>query len=358
MKKIVLISLAAGVVLTGCAPKSTEVKEPVVHHPVQRVVLTQQEVKQQPMQQSLDTNLYPPNAKPGECYARVLTPAKYAITKEKVLAKAASEKIEIIPATYKTVTEKVLVREESVKLQVIPATYKTVTEKVLTSPDKEILVKVPAKYKTVTEKILVKPAYTTWKRGVNPVTGFGTPYAKVTKDGRVVSKHDQTTGEIMCLVNVPAEYKTVTRKVVATPERVEKKIIAGKYSTITKRVIATPATTKQITIPAQYKTVNVKKMVTPARTVRTEIPAVYKTIEKRVISTKPTLEWREILCETNTNPNLIRRLQAKLNREGYSAGAVDGVLGRDTLNAIVKYQKDHNLATGQLTLATLKSLGL
>ncbi|MBS9783306.1 MAG: peptidoglycan-binding protein [Pasteurella sp.] len=344
MKKVILLSIAAGVVLTGCSTVSQTTD--AVNN------------AQLPAQQSMNTNLYPPNAKPGECYARVLTPVTYTTKTEKVLAKAADEKITIIPATYKTVTKKLLVKEASSKLQVIPATYKTVQGKILVSPEKEVLVKVPAKYKTVEEKVLVRPAYTTWKRGVNPITGLGTPYTKVTKGGKVVSRHDQTTGEIMCLVEVPAEYKVVTKKVLVSPETVTKKVLPAKYKTVSRRVVATPATTKEIVIPAKYKTVTVKEVQTPAKTVKTKIPAVYKTIEKRVVATQPVLEWREILCETNTTPDLIRRLQAKLNQQGYRSGPVDGVLGRETLSAVVKYQKAHNLATGQLTLATLESLGL
>ncbi|MDP8033721.1 peptidoglycan-binding domain-containing protein [Pasteurella atlantica] len=343
MKKILLISITAGVVLTGCSTSNK------VADTVKNVQLPTQ---------SMNTNLYPPNAKPGECYARVLTPVKYDIKTEKVLAKAASETIAIIPATYKTVEERVLVTEKSTKLQVIPATYKTVEEKILVSPEKEVLVKVPATYKTVEEKILVRPAYTTWKRGVNPITGLGTPYTKITKNGKIVSKHDQTTGEIMCLVEVPAKYKVVSKRVVATPATVERKVIPAKYKMVSKRVVVTPATTKEIVIPAKYKTITVKKLQTAAKTVKTKVPAEYKTVEKRVVSAQPVLEWREILCETNTTPDLIRQLQTELNRQGYRSGPVDGVLGHETLSAVVKYQKAHNLATGQLTLATLKSLGL
>ncbi len=352
MKRVIITSAVAAALLAGCS---------TVEKPVNQ---TNKNVSAQPVAQNKQpaaggaTSLYPPNAKPGECYARVLTPATYTTKTEKVLAKAGGENIEVIPAKYQTVTEKVLVREASTKLQVIPETYKTVTEKVLVEPAREVLTKVPAKYKKVTEKILVKPAYTTWKKGVNPITGAGTPFSAVKKGGDVVSKYDQSTGEIMCLVEVPAEYKTVTKQVVATPATTVKKTIPAKYKTVTKRVVATQATTKKVTVPAQYKTVQVRKLVTPAKAVKTAIPAQYKTVEKRVIATQPKLEWREILCETNTNPNLIRRLQQALNAKGYKAGKVDGVLGRDTLNAVVKYQRDNKLPSGQLTLATLKSLGI
>lgn len=354
MKQVILTSVVAALVLGGC---STVTQQPA-QETTAKPVATPATANTTQAPSAAGSSLYPPNAKPGECYSRVLTPAGYKTTKERVLSKAAGENIEIIPAKYTTVTKKVLVKEASTKLQVVPATYKTVTERVLVEPAREVLTKVPAKYKTVKEKILIKPAYTTWKKGVNPITGSGTPFSTVKKNGDVVSKYDQSTGEIMCLVEVPAEYKTVTKQVIATGAGTVKKVIPAKYKTVTKRVIATQATTRKITVPAQYNTVQVRQLVTPARTIKKAIPAQYKMVEKRIITTQPKLEWREILCETNTTPNLIRRLQQALNAKGYRSGKVDGVLGRDTLNAVIKFQRDNRLPSGQLTLATLKRLGV
>lgn len=358
MKQVILTAAIAASLLAGCSTVTDTAK--AVGNTTKKVMAAPVTAMQNGGQVAANaaTSLYPPNAKPGECYARVLTPATYKNTSERVLAKAAGESIDVIPAKYQTVSERVLVREASTKLQVIPETYKTVTKKILVEPAREVLTKVPAKYKTVSEKILVKPAYTTWKKGINPITGSGTPFSTVKKNGGVVSKYDQSTGEIMCLVEVPAEYKTVTKQVIAQPATTRTKTIPAKYSTVTKRVVATPASTKKVTIPAQYKTVKVRKLVTPAKTVKKPIPAQYKTITKRVIASQPKLEWREILCETNTTPNLIRRLQQTLNTKGYKAGKVDGELGRDTLTAVVKYQRDNQLPSGQLTLATLRKLGI
>ncbi len=338
MKKILLTSVVTALVLGGCstAQQST---------PSTDKSADAQPVKPAPQANTANSSLYPPNAKPGQCYARVLTPAKYKNVQERVMAKAAGADLEVVPATYQTVTEKILVSEATTKLVVVPETYKTVTEKVLVEPAKETLVKVPAKYKTVTEKILVKPAYTKWKRGSNPLPGSKTRF-------------DESTGEIMCLVTVPAEYKTVKKQVVATPATTIKKTTPARYKTVTKRVVATQATTKKVTVPAKYRTVQVRKLVTPTKTIQKPIPAVYKTVTKRVVVTEPKLEWRSILCETNTTPDVIRRLQLALKEKGYKPGRTDGVLGRETLQAVVKYQKANNLPSGQLTIGTLQSLGV
>ncbi len=77
------------------------------------------------------SNIIPPTAKAGECYARILVPDRYETTTEKVLTQQASEKIEIIPAKYETVDQKVVVKEASKKYEEVPAEYGYVEEKVL-----------------------------------------------------------------------------------------------------------------------------------------------------------------------------------------------------------------------------------
>ncbi len=252
-------------------------------------------------------DLYPPNAEPGKCYARVLTPAKYEVRTEKVLVSGgalgggvvgasatdgyANERITVIPAKYGYKTEKVLVKEASERIVPVPATYKTVTEKILVSPASERLVTIPAKYTTVTEKVQIAPATTTWKKGNRA------------RNANVCSTGDceqvrGATGEVMCLVNTPAKYRTVTRKVVKTPATTKSVPVAAVYKTITKKVVATPATTKTVTIPAVYKTVKVKTLVSPATTKRTPIPPVYKTITKKVKVADSVLTWKEVKCKS------------------------------------------------------------
>lgn len=290
---------------------------------------------------SASGDLLPPNAKAGECYARVLVPAVYETTTEQVLAKAASERVEVVPATYEYVEETVVTREASTKLEVVPATYKTVTEEIMVEPEKTVLREVPAQYGTETEQILVKPAYTTWKKGRGPI-----------------EKVDSSTGEIMCLVEVPAEYRTVTKRVVTSPATTTSDVIPAKYKTVTRTVLDQPATTREVEIPAKYDTVKVRKLVTPASENRIPIPEEYTTVSKRQLVTDSFLEWRPILCETNTTPGLVSRLQRALNEAGYDAGSVDGVLGSRTLSAVKKYQVDNGMASGQLTLSVLEKLGV
>jgi len=70
------------------------------------------------------TNILP-NAKAGECYAKVLTPAQYRSESTQVVVREASETVKIIPAKYRWEEERILSAESGSQLQVIPASYKT-----------------------------------------------------------------------------------------------------------------------------------------------------------------------------------------------------------------------------------------
>ncbi len=289
----------------------------------------------------LGGDLFPPNAKPGECYTRVLVPANYETKTEQVLKRAASARVEVIPAKYEWAEEQVLVREASERIEVVPAEYGYAEEQVLVKPASTRLVEVPAEYGWEEERILVKPAHQIWKKGRGPI-----------------ERVDHGTGEILCLVEVPAEYRTVRKKVVKSPATTRTVEIPAEYKTVRKKVVKKPATTRTITIPAEYNTVKVRKMVSPPQEKRIPIPEEYDTVTRRVKITEEHMAWREILCETNANPGVIRDIQRALTAAGYNAGTPDGRLGQQTLAAVAAYQRAKGLPTGGLTLRTIESLGI
>ncbi|KPA16232.1 conserved hypothetical protein, secreted, partial [Candidatus Magnetomorum sp. HK-1] len=166
-----------------------------------------------------EANLLPPNAKPGECYARVYLSPKYKRISSQIMIQPATEEIKIIPAQYEWEEKQVLVREATTEYKEIPAVYKWVNE-----------------------KILIKEAHSTWKKGRGNV-----------------EKMDNATGEVMCMVHVPPVYKTVK-----------------------KRIMVSPATIEEVQIPPVYKSIKYKKMITPPQKKVVPIPAKYKTITKKV----------------------------------------------------------------------------
>ncbi len=284
----------------------------------------------------------PPNAKAGECYARVWIEPQYNTITERVLVAPATENVRIVQARFGTATERVLVQEAATRLEVVPATYEWAEERVLVKPATKRLVEVPAEYDEVTERVLVKEAYTTWKKGRGPI-----------------QKIDESTGEIMCLVEVPAEYKTVTTRKLKTPATTREIEIPAEYETVRKRVVKTPATTREVAVPARYDNVTVTKELEPAREVREAVPARYENVTKTLKISDGRLEWRSILCETNMTSTRIQDIQRALRSAGFDPGAIDGVIGESTMRAVNAYQRAKGLPVDRyLNMETVRSLGV
>jgi regulator of extracellular matrix RemA (YlzA/DUF370 family) len=284
-------------------------------------------------------SLFPPGAEPGECWARVFIAPTYRTVNEQVLKQGQSERLELIPAQYGWEEQSVLVKEASERMEIIPAKYQWVEEKVLVKPESKKLVEVPAKYEMQQERVLVKAAHTVWKKGRGPI-----------------EKIDQATGEIMCLVEVPAIYKTVSKRVMVSPPATKELFIPAEYTTLKKRVMVEPPKEHRVIIPAEYKTVKVRKMISPAKERKIAIPAEYQTITRTEMVDEGHMEWRRILCETNVNSEIIKQVQLTLRSTGHDPGRIDGVIGRHTGSALKSYQRANNLGEGGLTYETLRHM--
>ena len=294
---------------------------------------------------------YPPEAQPGQCFARVLIPETTEVQTEQVVDSPERTEIKVIPAAYETVTETVVVKEETVRYRIVPATYETVSEQVIVEPERTETRVIPARTETYTEQVMVRPAYTTWKPGAGL---FGRGAAGV---GKVVDTQATSTGELLCKVEVPAEYRTVTRTRVAQPETTETTVIPARYETVSKEVIAQPPQVVEEVVPAVTKTVQVRRLVTPSREEVLTIPATYKTIEKRIVTGGGGLEWREVLCDTNATSSHVTQVQNALTNAGYPV-PVDGEFGPATLTAMESFQRANGLPVGYLTADTVRALGL
>ncbi len=292
--------------------------------------------------------LFPPNPKPGHCYARVLLPATYDISEQKVQVRPAENKIEIQEARYEWTEEAVLVKEASTRLETVSAEYETITEKVMVKPEGRKLVTIPAKYKTTKESILDKPAHTVWKRGRGPI------------DNALKTTYDESTGEVMCLVEVPATYRTIEKRTLIAPATTNEAVVPAEYKTVTKKRLKSAARTREVTVPAEYETVRVQKLIEPAREQMVEVPAQYETVSKRAKLTDEKLAWREVLCDVNMTADLIRTLQTRLSRSGHYGGRIDGLFGPKTIRAVNSYAKAKKLPVGTnyISIETATALGM
>ena len=310
-----------------------------------------------------------------------------------------------IPAKFEETTKEVLVKEESEEIKVAAAQFEETEEIVVVKQASKKKIYIPAQYESIEEKILVEPAKAVWKKGDGPIT-----------------KIDNSTGEIMCLIQVPAVYKTITKTVLKTPASIDLVEVPAETKAIRVNKLVSDATIDKVKIPAEYKTVKltnkvsdasftwtagsasnggtytgnqiclkdipakyaeVKKLVvdtaasieedkvspvaklikvsnvvTPAKESRQLVQAVYKAVEKTSKVASERLEWRRILCRTNMGPDINKKIQQALKDAGVYTGAVDGNVGRGTMSAVEKYQKENGLATGGITIDMLEKLGV
>jgi len=255
--------------------------------------------------QEVDNTQTLPDAKPGECYAKVITPAEFSTRSEEVVVQEASERIETVPAKYEKAEQTLVVKEASERIDVVDADfaddfervqvrpaetswtvtvgeqlqpaspgalegivrsgvdlesveagtcfneyftepeYKVGTQRVLKREGSEKITVTPAVYETSEERVTIKEASS---QVIDVPAVYRGPVERI----------DNTTGEIMCLVEVPA-----------------------RYETITKTVLDKPATTKTVSVPAVYKTVKVQRLVTPASEARETLDPLFAAVTTR-----------------------------------------------------------------------------
>ncbi len=156
-------------------------------------------------------------------------------------------------------------------------------------------------------------------------------------------------------------YSTRTYQKLVSDASVSVTDIAAVSSTRTYDRRVSDAVVVSTDVPAQSTTRTYDKLAAPASTTTTEVPAVHNTVTKRnLVKAGGFTEWREVVCDTDVTPALIRRVQEALMAKGYALPqfGADNNLGEETKAALVKFQRDNNLPIGQLDMETLKALGV
>jgi hypothetical protein len=229
----------------------------------------------------------PPNPIPGQCYEKVLVPARYQTYAEQILDIPARSGVRTVPAVYGEDLRQELVRPERVETWTIPATYRTVYDTVVVQPASYRLETVPAEYETVTERVLVREAHTEWRRGVLIENRPTAPEAT-----QVLP-----TGEVLCLIEVPAEYRLVSRQILRTPARTVRIEVPAITRAVARQIIDCPARTGSRIVPAEYRSVRVRVLIQPERQEAWSTPAVYRTVTSQRMISEGRFEWRVIRCE-------------------------------------------------------------
>jgi len=286
-----------------------------------------------------------PNARPGECFARVMIPARYETRTKDVVVDQGEERLGVRDARFASQTRDILIRDAANRYVVHQPVYKAVQERVMVRPSYERLEVQAAVYRTVSEQIQIAPARTAWKPGKSLADWSG---VKDTKN-----KH----GEVYCLVEIPAKTKTVTKRILVRPARTHTVSVAPLYRTITRHVLVDPGGVEEVPMAAQYGQITTQRLITEATSYRTTIAPRTQRISYRVEVAPARYDWIPVLCKTNTTPAAISNVQSQLQHLGYYHGQPSGELDLSTENAVRKYQQAVDIPHGgYLSLKTLLAL--
>jgi len=230
----------------------------------------------------------PPAAHPGQCFARVRVAPTYETYSERVLVTAGRREQRTVPAVYDWAERQVMVEPARVEHRVIPATYRTVTETIVVRSQTVRVEHTEAVYETVTEQVVSRPAHSEWRRT------FVGPNGVIPEGAEV-----EATGEMICLIQLPAEYSTVQRRVLREPGHDVEIPVPAVTREVTRQVIDRPERVEDIPVPAVYRTEKYRRVMTEERTEWIDIPPVYSTREGRRQTSAGRLEWREVKCDPN-----------------------------------------------------------
>ena len=275
------------------------------------------------------------------CSAQVLVPGVYQAAEEKVVTRESSPLYQSTPTQLGYGERKIKVADAYVEYEIVPAVFDEVTETVEVERERTEIETLPATYRTEIKRVKTKEASARWNPACAPIAA-----------------EDTSAIPAACLLEIPAEYQDVTRELIATPARTVKRVIPGKTQAVTRKILVTPAKVVRKEIPAVYETIPLGRVDQAAKLITTPQPEQSQQIPVLRQVQAPRFATLPVLCETTADPAFISELQQRLQQLGYNTGKVNGVINAATRAAITHFQEDNRLASGAITLETLRKLAL
>lgn len=293
-------------------------------------------------------DLPPPNARPGECFGKVILPPVYGTSHQRVLQHPAWTETRRSRAVVERSRRLVLVRPARVERVRVPALYRTETSWI-ERPGAREWVHEPARYEIVREKVMLEPGHAEWRRQSAPLA-YG--------ENRYGQTLVEPTGEVVCRVWVPARYGFTERKVQVSPGRSYAVEGAPRHQRVVRKVLVRPAGWSERRVPALYRTQVVERVVRAGKPVVIQHPAVYGQAETQKLLREEGPGWAKVLCGGAINPAFMARVQEALIDRGFDPGPPDGVGRPQTYGALRQFQRQRGLAQGQLTEESARALGV
>ena len=230
---------------------------------------------------------HPSYARPGECFAKVHVNAVYQDFSLPVLITPAHRVVRLVPAEHEWFDRQVVVVPAHTERHVVAATYKTVTVEEVVTPAQTHFEHTDPVFETVSEQVVTRPEHTEWRR-----TLVGPGGVLPTADNRI-----EPTGEVMCLVKVPAQYANVERRVLKQPARDVEVTVPAVTQMVAQTVVDQPERVDLTPIAAVTRTERYPTEITPAHREVVLAPAVYGSRTVRRLVAPAHFDWRRIDCD-------------------------------------------------------------
>jgi OOP family OmpA-OmpF porin len=161
-----------------------------------------------------------------------------------------------------------LIKPASKKFVYVPATYKTVTKQVrVEDVYNEVSIK-PAAFSPGTEEIVAQPAYASFEyqramencNSDDPRDCLVLCYVENAEQKRIVAIETLDNDASFTSTEKGGEVITITYEEEVTPARVDEVEIPAEYRTIEKRVLVKDETVNEVTVEAEYRTEIVREL--------------------------------------------------------------------------------------------------
>lgn len=281
--------------------------------------------------------------RPGQCwvYAQVQPrPVEGSVT---VKVRDSEVRLDVTPAEFSRGFKQIVTKEGTKTFQVKPAVYKEVEEQVLVKPETTKLVVEPAVYEEVEEEVVLEQARTE----LEPCRTSG---------AAAYGASSAVFG--FCAKEIPARTKSVTVTRLVKPETTRTEIVPAEFKTVTRRVVEQPAEVIPVELGDETESFEIAELVQPAKAIEQEIPAETMDVPIRRYEGRPQIVARQAVCDKDLTRDRVRQIQSRLSQLGYKPGEVDGLPGPRTIEALTQYQIEQGLASGAITLETIQRLGL
>lgn len=235
----------------------------------------------------------PPGAHPGQCFAKVIEPARLRTVVDHVLVEPGRTDSRVIPARRHWESRPVLLEPERHERYVIPATFRDVWETMVVRPATVQVSTIPAEYRDVAETVMVAPARRYWRRSEG-VPGYGPYWPGQTRV--------EPTGEVVCLVEEPAQYRTVWRHVCVRPEQRIETPVPAETRQVSRRVVDQPPREEVRVIPARFGQQQVEVVDAPERVERIDVAPVYRDVARQEIVAPARTRWLPTVCAAPPAP--------------------------------------------------------